>query len=263
MAKKRDHADELRAYLAGDGPQILSTLRSLPAEIDPELVTRAALKLLDEDGAPGNLRLLPAAAIRRVLATARENWGHTFLQLAVDGEAKDVVVVEQWREALEALVSLNLTYAWRSKPRRERFRKLARAPRLLRAIQGTAANRQVPLDLLAVLVADASADSLDALVPHLDRALGAKDGRLERVKQLKPHAKMTPALKVIFREIETTLDARNAVSPALALAQRIGLGTVPAIWFSASMLSREANARVPRIQGSINIDSRKARWFSV
>ena len=269
MAKRRDRAAELQAYLSGSNDRIYDTLRALPPDIDPELVVRVANKLLEQSfwrRDLAKLDKLPAAAIRGVLAklsNQREDWEHVFLQLAVDVDASDAAVVLHWQAALDALGDLNLTYAWGSKARRERFTKLARSPRLLQAIQGTAANCEVQIDLLAVLVADASPESLDALIPHLDDALVAQDVRLDRVTRLKTHAKSTPALRAIMGEIEAARDARNAVSQALALGERIGLGRVPALWFRARMLPSSPAGGVQRIQGWVTVDSRKACWFSV
>jgi hypothetical protein len=93
---------------------------------------------------------------------------------------------------------------------------LAKNARVLEAIQGTVAHVKQPSDdMLAVLVADGSAASIDALVPHVGR------DSLELWKRLRTHAKRTPALDALFAEVEQALDDRVATSPANPLGAEI------------------------------------------
>jgi hypothetical protein len=207
------------------------------------------------------------AAIRGALAARHAHANHLFLRLAVDPDeaTDDAALAAAWGRAVQALVDTDLTYAWGSRPRRERLRALARDPRMLAAIQGTVANSpEVRLDLLAVLVADGSEASLDALVPHLDPALVAQDIRLDRLQRLRGYAARTPHLDALFAALDAAFAARNAASPALALGPLIGVGEVALLWFRVAFGSRELTvSNVPRIQGSVEVDSRRARWLSV
>lgn len=266
MAKPRDHADALRRWLAGERVEIGPVLRTLPADVDTGLAVAAVLHMLQASrfGFGRGCQRLPPAVIRGVLDSTVEGAEHTFLRLATVTDAGDAALVASWQRALQALLDLDLTYAWGSKQRRERFRSLAADPHLLAAIQGTVANTSdVRLDLLAVLVADGSAASLDALIPHLDAALVGRDARLDRLTALRTHAVHTPALDALFAEIEDTLEARQAASPALALGPVIGVGAVEPLWFRASICSHEALHGAPRVQAHVNVDSREAAWFSV
>jgi hypothetical protein len=263
---RRDHAAELARHAAGERFDIRPTLRTLPASIDPALVVPIVLQMIERPYALRNTcRRLPAAVIRGVLAARCEHPNHLFLRLVVDGDAADDELVAEWQRAVQALGDLDLTYAWGSKPRRDRIRKVASDPVLLEAVQGTVAHSQSPsLDMLAVLVADGSRESIDALVPHVDPAFVAEDARLDRLRRLRTHATHTPDLDALFGEIDRAVSERNARSPALALGPVIGLGHVDPLWFAARIGSREQTpGNVSRVQGLIAIDSRQARWFAV
>ena len=205
------------------------------------------------------------AFVRALLARDGSSARHILLKLAVPVELPDGELMTRWQHAVEALRGLDLTHAWGAKPRRERFRALAADPVMLAAIQGAAAmGEHVPLDMLAVLVADGSDASIDALIPHLGAALDERDGRLDRLRRLRTHAADTPRMRALLAELDETYDARNAVSPALALGPIIGIGEVPLLWLDAMVWSRElVGSGVPRVQGGIGVDSRKANWLHV
>jgi hypothetical protein len=115
----------------------------------------------------------------------------------------------------------------------------------------------VDTDWLAVLVADGSDASIDALIPHLD-------GDMEVLERLRTHAADVPHLRSLFAESEAKLRARRAASPALDFARAIGVDDVDVFWFRASLNSRESRRdRVSRYQGNVRVDSRLVRWFSV
>ena len=187
---RRDHAAELRRYLAEDqGVDIRATLTTLPADIDAKLAAKVVLGLIEDDQSYWFARMchkLPAPVIREVLSRNVDVTPHVFLRLAVPLEGSTAKLERAWQRALAALLDLNLTYGWGSKQRRAKLKALAKDPEILAAIQGTAANRSdVPLDMLAVLVADGTDASIDALVPHVDPALVDKDVRLDRLTRLR------------------------------------------------------------------------------
>jgi hypothetical protein len=203
--------------------------------------------------------------VRELLARDSKLARHVLLKLAIPSELPDDELMARWQRAIAALRDLDLTYAWGSKQRRSRFRALATDPAILAAIQGAAAmGEDVPIDMLAVLVADGSDASIDALIPHLGPALDDRDTRLDYLRRLRTHAADTPRVRALLGELDDTYEARNAVSQALALGPVIGIGPMKELWFDISFGSREHDSfNASIVQLHISIDSRSARWFDV
>jgi hypothetical protein len=264
--KRIDHRGVLERYLNGERGDIGPAMRSLPASIDVSLATNVVVKLLERIWFVGRMcKALPAPVIRAVLARDVPGAPHLFLRLAVSGDLPDAALQKSWRRALQALLDLDTTYAWGSKQRRAKIAGLARDAAMLAAIQGTVAHApKVPLDMLAVLVADGSAASYDALITRIEAAFTTRDARLDVLAQLRTHATKTPELDRLFLELDGALEARNDASPALALGPVMGVGVVTTLFLSVRLSSTRVNRnRVPWIQGSIEIDSRDTCWFSV
>lgn len=142
-----------------------------------------------------------------------------FLRSAVDERDLE----RSWRAAVNALKLFGSMYAWGSKQKREKLAAVAKAPRLLAATQAaTAASASVADEYLAVLVLDGSDESVDALLPHFDRAL--KDPtRLEALERLRTYAKKTPALEALLGRVDAERAARAKSSPVQELARRLDL----------------------------------------
>jgi hypothetical protein len=262
-----DHEDILRQYLAGDRVDISKAMRSLPPTVDVALVVGVVEKLIDRKFWIGRLcKKLPPRAIRAVLAAPMAHANHLFLRMAVSPDASDSVLAQRWQHALETLLDLE-SYEWGSKQKRAKIAKVVADAHALAAIQATVAHsksREIGADMLAVLVADGSTASYDALVTHIDAAFSAGDSRLDLLARLRSYAARTPALDVLFAELDGALQTRNDISPALALGPIIGIGEVSLLWFDVWLASaRITTNHVPWIQGSIRIDSRSATWFYV
>ncbi|MBA2542921.1 MAG: hypothetical protein H0V17_24960 [Deltaproteobacteria bacterium] len=115
-----------------------------------------------------------------------------------------------------------------------------------------------------MLAIDGSDASVDALIPHLDLALGARDAQLERLALLRPFVRRTPALDAVFAELDHAVQERRITSPACALGAAIGVGQLPLFWFWFQLLSVKHNrSGVPQFQGTVRIDSREDPWFVV
>ncbi|HEY1552214.1 MAG TPA: hypothetical protein VGG28_30515 [Kofleriaceae bacterium] len=205
------------------------------------------------------------AFVREQLARDSRAARDVLLKLAVPADLDDAALMEHWQRAIDALRGLDLGYAWGSKQRRARFRELAADREMLAAIQGAAAlSDDVPLDMLAVLVADGSDASIDALIPHLGGALATGDDRINWLRDLRIHAADTPRLNAMFAELDATYVERNARSPALELGPAIGLGEVDALWFGFSLYSTAVDSfRAPIVQAAIRVDNCKPQWFDV
>lgn len=272
----------LREALENNLGDVIGMMRGLPHDVDPTLAAEATRWIAEHWTLGRRVDRLPPAAIRLFLetdrgefGTAERAWGAhgpvvgeaalVFLKQAVPVRLDDDALVARWREALEALLDVNTSYAWGSKQRRAKIQGLARGP-FLEAIQAVVVGCEtVAIDFLAALVADGSEASIDALLPRFHRASTEKDKGLDLLDRLRTHAADTPPVRAMLAEIERLLDAREATSPALALAAVIpGLGEVDSFWATVYLSSvEERRGGVGRVQGHIRIDSRSPSWLSV
>ncbi len=178
MAKplSKERAEEI---LSGeDNEAIRKALKRLPDDIDPSLVCDGMMPIMGNSWSFARCYdAMPASVIReftsRIAPIARRT-GCSHRDVAilvstiVSSSSSDAKLIEQWQLALRTLLDLDLTYGWGSKKRKERFVALANNPIVLRAIRTVAVACANPdLDVLAVLAADGSDDSVDALMPTL------------------------------------------------------------------------------------------------
>jgi hypothetical protein len=237
--------------------------------VDPELGATGALDVASRHTwhFARTCKDLPPPVIRAVRAKLESLSTPTaiFLRESVGADATDEELAPAWRAALVALLDLDTTYAWGSKQRRAKLAGVASNPKLVAAIQAVAVGcERPPADMLAVLTIDASEASADALMPHFARAARDRDGTLDLLERLERHARDTPAMKAMFERVRALLADRNASSPALDLARRIGIGEVDTFWFSGYLGSTQPNEhRVPHVQSNLTIDSRGGDTFSV
>jgi hypothetical protein len=195
-------------------------------------------------------RLAPEV-IRELLTRKPVDATHVYLTLAVDPELDDAALANSWAHAIHGLSDLEAINRWGSKVKREKFQALAKDPHLLHAIRGASANGEnVSNNMLAVLVADGSDESFDALVPHLE-PIG---DRLDALRMLRIHAADTPRLRALFSYLDR--DAATAASPAQQVSRIIGLPDDDGFWFSAKLFAGT-------VQLDVIVDSRKAAWFEV
>ncbi|MCP3100555.1 hypothetical protein LZ198_16925 [Myxococcus sp. K15C18031901] len=255
-----------------DWSTFIKTLKALPEEVDPELAASAALHLARDPRASlwsfaRNCQQLPVPVIRVILEKLSGDRRPRlfFLREAVDAEAPDEDLRAAWKAALQGSLDLDTTYGWGSKQRKAKLQGVAGDPVLLQAIQTTVvACEQVPLDMLAVLTADASEASLDALIPFVERAVRTEGWELDRLEDLRTHARSTPAMDDLFTRTAALLQSRRARSPALDLARELGFGDLEVFWFSASLAEgqRHADQSVHYFHHChIMVDSRAPIWF--
>jgi hypothetical protein len=244
-------------------------LRKLPPEVPAEVGAEAALRLRDQHawwGFARNVHALPARVIEVVLAqlaTEERSRLALYFVAAMQGSTN---LERDWARAVAGLLDLNTSYGWGSKQRRAKILGLARGP-LLPAIQAAAGQGEGPLlDMLAVLVADGSEASVDALLPHFHAAASRKSELLDHLERLKTHAAKTAPMRAMFESVERLLGARNEASPALALA-RVVLGedveTFSVHWSVSSVELNSSRGGVPEYQCHATLDSTSAVWFSV
>ena len=176
-----------------------------------------------------------------------------FLQSAVD----EAALQRTWRDAVNALKIFGSLYPWGSKQKREKLRAIAQAPRLLAATQAAAGTgREVPDEYLAVLVLDGSDESVDALLPHFDRAM-KNPARLDSLERLARYAKKTPALDALLAQVDAKLAQRKSGSPVLELADELGIASGDRFRVSVQLHGGK------RMQLDLSLDSAKPEHFSV
>ncbi len=262
--------DAAEAALRLGGSARGEALRRLPDDVDPELVAGIVLDAARQAnwwGFARACRRLPEPVVRRVLAGLETSSSSlsVFVRESIRLRAADASLASTWDDTLGALLDLDCSYAWGSKQRRDKLAKLAGDRRFLGACQAASSGCELAsLPMLAVLAVDGSDTSIDALMPQFVHATESKGTRLDRLERLRTHARDTPAMRAMLREIEELLGARKASSPALALAGPIGLGSLEELWFHAYFFSAEdATASITRFQANVDVDSRRDRWFAV
>lgn len=278
MGGRRRSTKQVEAVLrTGSRDDISKAIRNLPADVDAQLAARVILSGDDGQafGAYG-WRLdhrFPAPVMRAILELLEQpaqTEEHAmrglaiFLVTVVPTSFGDAELVSKWKSALRAYFDMGTTYGWGSKQKRQKIRSVAAEPDYVRGVQAIAVGcHDVGRDMLAVLCTDGSNESVDALMPHFDRA--ERNGeRLEKLLGLAKHANPDSAgIRSLLGAAKARLDALSQQSPARALAEHIGLGTPEVFWFDASCWSAEPTGRLARYQGHVKVDSRSPRWFSV
>ncbi|MCA9587121.1 MAG: hypothetical protein KC657_17455 [Myxococcales bacterium] len=266
MAKRWTVAEAEAVLRGGEGDRG-AVLRALPAGVDVPLVARVVVDLLDDNAwyCGRSCRALPAPFIRATLAALAERpelvWG-TFVRAHVDGRRD---IQEAWAEALEAVLDLNTTYAFGSKPQRAKLAKIASDPRGLAACRAAAASRsaEVPWTVLGVLVVDGHEASLDALIPTIGRAIADEDRSLDLLEDLRRHA--SPAALALLDTAAETLAGRRARSPVLELGRVLyGVDAPEELRFSFTLTSEEvAFDGLALVQAHVKVDSTAADPFRV
>lgn len=173
---------------------------------------------------------LPAKDIRALLARLQREVAKNkgvlacavhYLSSMVD-EASDEALLSSWHEALVGLDGIQ-TYPFDPTKKGKKLKKLAADSRFLTAWQtSVVASQTVARDALALLIIDASDASLDALLPHFERARDDHDllAQLETLQRYQ-----SPATAALFASVKGSLTAKRTASPVMALGERFGLVT--------------------------------------
>lgn len=239
--------------------QIHEQIRKLPADVDPVVAADVALEILVDSAwlFSRDCKRLPPTVMRELLRRRPKDATHVYLTLAVDPDEPDAALAKSWARAIQGLADLEIINSWHSPQKRAKFAALADNEHLLHAIRGASANGDnVSNNMLAVLVADGSDESIDALVPHLE-PIG---DRLDAMRMLRVHAKTTPRLTTMFAQLDH--EAEQAGSPAQRIARLVGLPNEKLFWFKASINSTSLDG-IPAVQVHVIVDSRRAAWFEV
>jgi hypothetical protein len=164
-------------------------------------------------------------------------------------------------ERLRDLLSRTGSMLWASSVNRKGLHALvADRPDIVEGARAAVAIEGVHVTsrYLPVLVADASRESLDILVPYLEKRLKKKDHDLDWFrKEVVPLFGDTPHAKAIIAMLAEATEERTKVSPALQFAKQLGIAKPPPI-VTVTLTFRD---RGDRTVWQINIDSRRASWF--
>lgn len=166
------------------------------------------------------------------------------------------------RAKLRELLDLTGSLPWAAKADPARLAKLVKQrPDVVegaRAAMALAEPSFVVNRYLPVLVADATPDSLDLIVPHLEQMVKDKDGELDWFrKAVVPLFGDTPAAHDVIVLLASATEERTKVSPARAFAKQLGMNPPPALL--EVMLSFRDERGVTVYQ--IKIDSKLASWM--
>lgn len=240
-------------------------LKRLPPDVNPSLAAEVALELLANRVWPfaRQCQRLPAPVVREVLRrlTAENSTEPVKVFLREALRLSTGPVVEAWAGALLALLDLDSEYVWGSKQKRAKFAALAANPQLLAALQAAVvATPTPPMAMLAVLAADGSEASADALLATFAQAKVADD----RLAKLATHAAKTPAMAALLTSAESRSAAKSKASPAILFArEQLGL-EVEVLSVHVTVGSVELNANnVPRYQGSFDVDSKWDQYWAI
>lgn len=140
-----------------------------------------------------------------------------FLVAFVDASLPDAKLEKTWRDAMAHLDGLNAHQYGSKKKRLEKLRSITRDATVLAAWQTAAVGSGwLPDPLLALLVIDASRSSLDAVMPHLERALNDP-------RRLAQFLAVRPAASARASSLFALIDQHSQQRPAMELGRRFGI----------------------------------------
>lgn len=241
----------------------MQVLRDLAEDTPSERAEGLALRLSEQSQ---HLFLsktlpLPAVAIRALVNRwmTRKSAGSIFLAEAVSVDLKSSELVQAWQSAVDVLLALSWTPEWGTKKYKAAIQAIARNPRFLSAVQAAVVGSDdAGVGMLAVLAADGSDASVDALLPWFSRARDARSLVLDQLRHTRVHAAKNRSLDAMFAAVERDLDERNSISPALRFAQTLGINTkkfMVRVWLHSTPINM--------CFGQITIDSTRPEWLEV
>jgi hypothetical protein len=249
----------------------LTVLHGLPDDVDVELVMGPLRRALPRDGVhdphrtalPGYFTKLPLSVLRACVAELARQKNPPPLSrylLGFVSGAEDLQAA--WRAAVETLPLLSSTRKWGGRPHKQEIRLLAAQPQLVDALRGAVVvGDDLPNSWRAVLVAEGSEASVDALLPTIDRAFREGGRLLQEIDALRPFSE-SPSMLALFDENARRLQEQRDNSPARRLAALIGLGKQKRVRFAVALESTQETLGMPAARGYLRVDSNEARWFS-
>ncbi|MFT3711806.1 MAG: hypothetical protein QM817_29560 [Archangium sp.] len=209
---------------------------------------------------PAEIRKTFAFVSRAAAKPSRAlNCAVVFLKALVDTET-DESLATTWREALAALDDVQ-KYPFDATKRGKKLRDIARNQRVLTAWQTAAVGVTfLPDAVLALLIIDASDASLDALLPHFERARSDADvlSSFEAMARYE-----TPRTASLFERLRSDAATKRAASPVLAFGERFGLAKNGRFKLTLSVLAKKPAKRSTWDFIALSFDSNDEPGFSL
>lgn len=206
-----------------------------------------------------------AAQIRKLLGAVKRaprkralDCAEKFLEASLD-VSNDTALETTWRAALSVLDDIQ-KYPFDATKRGKKLRDIARSEHVLSAWQAAARAQELPSAVLALLIIDASEASLDALVPHFERALTDRDV-LEAFEDLERYVSSRTA--PLFARLKSHGAAERAQSPVLAFGERFGLAKSGRFKLKLELLATKPVKRFTYDFVTLSFDSHDTPGFAL
>lgn len=172
----------------------------------------------------------------------------------------DASVVRSWRRALTGLDGLQ-AYPFHAVKKRRKLKQLASDTRLLAACQAAAVGSVgMTPEMLALLLVDATEGSLDALLPHVERARTER-ALFEQFDRLQRYG--GPETTALFAVLGREWAEKRVDCQVLALAERFGLVTANRFRLKLVIRAEKPVKRSTFDEVKLSFDSAKAPGFAL
>jgi hypothetical protein len=261
----------LESFVEGnDEPELWKLWIALPDGLDQELVTKAFARVLrrPHDARVVGRGLNPSYLDAFLEALAKKGWPESIAASALDGDSPKRRA-QQLSEVFRMLGQLGVFSMSRSQER-ERIRAFSgdrvfieAARRLVLSAPEWEENRRwVHASLVAALMHDASPDSMDALLPLVDRAVKGS-GELDLLRRALEEVKEPkPSLAPLREMLEQSAETREGPKVRVALARALGWAAPPKElrW---TWVARAMRGRVERLEVVLRVDCDADPYFRV
>jgi hypothetical protein len=261
----------LESFIAGnDEPELWKLWIALPDGLDEKLVTQAFERALrrPHDARVVGRGLNPNYLEAFLEVLEKKRWPESIAASALDGDSAKKRS-QQLSEVFRMLGQLGVFSMSRSQEK-ERVRAFSgdrvfieAARRLVLGAPDWEETRAwVPSSLVAALMHDASPESMDSLMPLVERAVKGS-GELDMLRRALAEVKEPkPALAPLHAMLEQTAVGREGPKARVALARALGWAAPPKE-LKFTWVERAMRGRVQRLEVVLRVDCDADPYFSV
>lgn len=240
------------------GPDWHLVTKQLPDDVDLELAVGHALDSLDTQPSVFASyfaeipRAVRDACLAMIRASPRSAWRILVLELSARGMP--------WKDIAATIRLIDQPNQWGSKKTKELVEQLASSTAIVAAIQAAVVgDASADTTMLAVLAAEGSEASIDALLPRF------VDPRRERdFESFMPFIAAKTTVNAMAETVATRRTGRNLESPATAFISSLVGAPLEEVKLFVRLASVELNdARVRQFQGGLFIESDANPWWRV